>query len=104
MDRKQEQTEARIAELKAELTALGRLRPGSLSRQARARGGGYFQVSYSRAGKLHCDYVRPDYEPVVRAEIQTYRRYRELARLWVDLELELSRHRQRLAAGQQGDP
>ena len=27
-----------------------------------------------RAGKLHCDYVRPDYEPVVRAEIQTYRR------------------------------
>jgi len=104
MDRKQEQTEARIAELKAELTALGRMRPGSLSRQARARGGGYFQVSYSRAGKLHCDYVRPDYEPVVRAEIQTYRRYRELARLWVDLELELSRHRQRLAAGQQGDP
>jgi len=104
MDKKQEQTEARIAELKAELTALGRMRPGSLSRQARARGGGYFQVSYSRAGKLHCDYVRPDYEPVVRAEIQTYRRYRELARLWVDLELELSRHRQRLAAGQQGDP
>jgi len=104
MDRKQEQTEARIAELKAELTALGRMRPGSLSRQARARGGGYFQVSYSRAGKLHCDYVRPDYEPVVRAEIQTYRRYRELTRLWGDLELELSRHRQRLAAGRQGDP
>jgi hypothetical protein len=28
----------------------------------------------------------------------------EAARLWVDLELELSRHRQRLAAGEQGDP
>jgi len=80
------------------------MRPGSLSRQARARGGGYFQVSYSRAGKLHCDYVRPGYELVVCAEIQTYRRHRELTRLWVDLELEPSRHRQRLAAGQQGDP
>ena len=80
------------------------MRPGSLSRQARARGGGYFQISYSRAGKLRCDYVRPDYEPVVRAEIQTYRRYKELTRLWVDLELELSRHRQRLSAGEQGDP
>jgi len=104
MDRKQAHIEARIAELKAELTALGRMRPGSLSKQARTRGGGYFQVSYSRAGRLHCDYVRPDYEPVVRAEIKTYRRYRELTRLWVDLELELSRHRQRLAAGEQGDP
>ena len=104
MDRKQQHIEERIAELKAELTALGRMRPGSLSKQARARGGGYFQVSYSRAGRLHCDYVRPDYEPVVRAEIQTYRRYRELTRLWVDLELELSRHMQRLAAGEQGDP
>ena len=104
MDRKQQHIEERIAELKAELTALGRMRPGSLSKQARKRGGGYFQVSYSRAGRLHCDYVRPDYEPVVRAEIQTYRRYRELTRLWVDLELELSRHMQRLAAGEQGDP
>jgi hypothetical protein len=104
MDKKQQHVEARIAELKAELTALGRMRPGSLSKQARTRGGGYFQVSYSRAGRLHCDYVRPDYEPVVRAEIQTYRRYRELTRLWVDLELELSMHRQRLAAGEQGDP
>jgi hypothetical protein len=104
MDRKQQHVEARIAELKAELTALGRMRPGSLSKQARTRGGGHFQVSYSRAGKLHCDYVRPDYVLVVRAEIQTYRRYRELTRLWVDLELEISRHRQRLAAGEQGNP
>ena len=104
MDQKQQRLETRIAELKAELTALGRMRPGSLSRQARTRGSGYFQVSYSRAGKPHSDYVRPDYEPVIRAEIQTYRRYRELTRQWVDLELELSRLRQRLAAGDQGQP
>ena len=69
-------------------------------RQARARGGAYCQVSYSRAGKLHCDYVRPDYEPVVRAEIETYRRYRELTRLWIDLELEISRLKQRRSAGE----
>jgi len=98
----QQQLEDRIADVKAELVSLGRMRPGSLSRQARSRGGTYCQVSYSRAGKLHCDYVRPDYEPVVRAEIETYRRYRELTRLWIDLELELSRLKQRRAAGEKG--
>ena len=46
--------------MKAELVSVGRMRPGSLSRQARSRGGSYCQVSYSRAGKLHCDTVRPD--------------------------------------------
>ena len=88
--------------MKAELVSLGRMRPGSLSRQARARGSAYCQVSYSRDGKLHCDTVRPDYETVVRAEIETYRRYRELTRLWIDLELELSRLKQRRAAGGKG--
>ena len=88
--------------MKAELVSLGRMRPGSLSRQARARGSAYCQVSYSRDGKLHCDTVRPDYETVVRAEIETYRRYRELTRLWIDLELELSRLKQRRAAGEKG--
>ena len=78
------------------------MRLGSLSRQARARGSSYCQVSYSRAGKLHCDHVRPDYAPVVRAEIETYRRYREFTRLWIDLELELSRLKQRRAAGGKG--
>ncbi|MBN2451920.1 MAG: hypothetical protein JXR77_16150 [Lentisphaeria bacterium] len=67
--------------MKAELAVLGRMRPGSLSKQSRARGSGYFQITYSRTGKLHRDHVRPDYEPVVRTEIQTYRRYRELTRL-----------------------
>ena len=46
--------------------------------------------------------MRPDYETVVRAEIETYRRYRELTRLWIDLELELSRLKQRRAAGEKG--
>jgi hypothetical protein len=31
-------------------------------------------------------------------------RYRELSHLWIDLELALSRHRQRLLAAKQGDP
>jgi len=39
---------------------------------------------------------------VVRAEIETYRRYRELTRLWIDLELDLSRLKQRRSAGEKG--
>jgi hypothetical protein len=41
----------------------------------------------------------------MRLDPTVFWRYsRELTRLWVDLELELSRHRQRLAAAEQADP
>ena len=104
MDRKQQQLQDSIAEIKAELTALGRLRPGSLSKQARARGSSYFQITCTHKGRTRCEYVRADYEPVIREEIQTYRRYRDLTRQWVAMELELSRLRQNQAAGRQGCP
>ena len=97
-----QQFEDRIADVKAELVSLGRMRPGSLSRRPAPAAAPTARSSYSRAGKLHCDTVRPDYETVVRAEIETYRRYRELTRLWIDLELELSRLKQRRAAGEKG--
>jgi hypothetical protein len=77
---------------------MGRLRPGSLSKQARARGSGYFQITYALRGKMRCEYVRADYEPVIRAEIETYRRYRKLHRQWIELELKLSRLKQKAAA------
>ena len=94
MRKNQAQIEKEIEKVKADLAGLGRLRPGSLSKQTRARGDRYFQITFSQKGKSRCDYVRPDYEPVIREEVQTYRRLRELVRQWIDLELELSRIRQ----------
>lgn len=98
MDQKQTQLVAQIEKIKAELTALGRLRPGSLSTQARIRGRGYLQLTYTHRGQTRCQYVRPDYAPVIREELATYRRFRELCREWVALELQLSRLTQQAAA------
>lgn len=100
MAKKQAQLAENIENIKAALNALGRFRPGSLSKQRRARGNGYFQLTYAHQGKVRCQYVRPDYEPVIRRETQTYRRFRELTRRWVALELQLSRLKQQATAAQ----
>jgi hypothetical protein len=97
--RKNQQTlEAEINTIKRELVRMGSMRPGSLSRQPRARGGEYYQLSYSHRGKGRTEYVRPEYEPVIRKEIETYKRFRELIRQWVDLALDLAKLKQKRAA------
>jgi hypothetical protein len=87
----QTELEAEIAAIKVSLAKLGRLHPGSLSAQKRARGGEYHQLSYSYLGKGHTKYVRPDEVPALEQELANYRRFRELASRWLQLEIELSR-------------
>lgn len=94
MQKNQQTIEAEINKIKHELMSMGSMRPGSLSRQPRARGGEYYQLSYSHRGKGRTEYVRAEYEPVIRKEIETYRRFRDLIRQWVDLALELARLKQ----------
>ena len=83
--------EAEIAAIKLSLTGLGRMHPGSLSAQKRTRGGEYRQLSYSYLGKGHTRYVRPEKVPALEKELENYRRFRELASRWLQLEIELSR-------------
>src|SRR5450830_291163 len=83
--------EAQIAALKVSLAGLGRMHPGSLSAKKRASGGEYQQLSYSYLGKGHTRYVRPDEIPALEKELANYRRFRELASRWLQLEIELSR-------------
>ena len=87
----QTQLEAEIAAIKLSLAGLGRMHPGSLSAQKRARGGGYLQLSYSHLGKGHTRYVRPQELPALERELENYRRFRELTSRWVQLDIELSR-------------
>lgn len=90
MSRSQAQIESEIEKIKKSLIRLGRMHPGSLSAQKRARGEEYWQLSYSHAGKGHTRYVRPEDVASVRREIATYRKFRELTSRWVSLEIELS--------------
>jgi len=91
MSAPQTELEAEIAAIKVSLAGLGRMHPGSLSAQKRSRGGEYHQLSYSYLGKGHTRYVRPQEVPALERELENYRRFRELAARWVQLEIELSR-------------
>jgi hypothetical protein len=97
--------DTRIAEIKAELAALGPLRPGSLSRQYNVCGnptcrckadppqkhGPYYQLSYTFRGKSHSDFVRRDALPQVQAQMRNYEMLRALIDEWIALSLELAR-------------
>lgn len=85
--------EAEIACVKKKLMALGRMHPGSLSKQKRSRGSEYHQLSYSYGGKGHTKYVRSVDVPEVMHELENYRKFRELTRRWVELEVELAKLR-----------
>jgi len=90
MNARQTELEAEIAAIKVHLVKLGRMHPGSLSRQKRSRGGEYHQLSYSYLGRGHTKYVRPEDVPPLTTELENYRIFRELIKRWVQLEIELS--------------
>ena len=83
-----------IDSIKKALSALGRMRPGSLTTQKRARGSKYHQLSYSHDGKGHTEYVRKTNVPAVRKELVNYRKFRKLIIRWVGLEIKLARKKQ----------
>jgi hypothetical protein len=93
MSRSQADLEAEIARIKKSLSALGRMHPGSLSRQKRSRGEEYWQLSYSHAGRGHTNYIRPGDVPQVRRELKNYQKFRELTSRWIALEIELAKLR-----------
>jgi hypothetical protein len=89
--------ETKIVRLKEQISALGPLRPGSLSRQKRrARGaeyGEYWYLSYTFKGRGYTDYVPPELVKQVRAEIADYRRFKKLSEALLETSIELSRTR-----------
>ncbi|GFP25819.1 DUF6788 family protein [Candidatus Hakubella thermalkaliphila] len=93
MSKCQDEIEAKIARVKRDLMELGWIHPGSLSKQKRSRGGEYHQLSYRHGGKGHTKYVRPEDVPEVMQELENYRRFRELTRKWVELEIESAKLR-----------
>ena len=85
-----EQIQKRIADLKAELLAIERMRPGSLTRQfkdPRRKTGAYYQLSYTRQMKSRTEYVSRAYVPELRREIRLYERFRALTTQWVTLSI-----------------
>jgi uncharacterized protein DUF6788 len=97
--------ERRIAKLKAQLLALGDLRPGSLSEQYNICGtpgcqckadpprkhGPYYQVSFTWQGRSKSQFVRHEHIAAMRQQLRNYQRLRALVDAWIAAGLELSR-------------
>jgi hypothetical protein len=96
----------RIAALKSQITQLGTMRPGSLSRQYNVCGklgcrckdpekprrhGPYYQLNYVYGGKKTSEFVRPPNLKAVRTQLANYKQFRRLADRWVGSALKLAR-------------
>jgi hypothetical protein len=96
MASQREKIEARIASIKAELTAIEEMRPGSLTRQYKypeQRSGAYYQLSYTRDGRSRTEYVPRDFVREVKIQIANYKKVKALIDEWVALGIEQSRLR-----------
>jgi len=96
----------RIDWLKAQIHALGPMRPGSLSRQYNVCGkpgcrckdpknarrhGPYYQLNYVYGGKKTSEFVRPQNLKQVRTQLANYKRFRRLSDQWIGSALRLAR-------------
>ena len=90
----------RIARIKADLTAIDDMRPGSLTRQYKDptnQSGAYYQLSYTRQMKSRTEYIARDCLREVRHQISNYGRFKALSAEWIDLSIEHSRLKMKLA-------
>jgi hypothetical protein len=88
------QIEGRIERIKAALSRVGPMRPGSLTRQYKDRKnktGGYWQISYTRQMKSRTEYVREEWVPEIRRQIATHKQFKRLIDQWIDLDIERSK-------------
>ena len=95
-----DQIRRRVHQIKAELAAIDDMRPGSLTRQykdPKNQSGAYYQLSYTRQMKSRTEYVARENVREVRHEIANYKRFKALSEEWIDLGIEHSRLKIKLA-------
>ena len=101
-----EKLEAQIEKVKAQLSKIGLMRPGSLSQQYSAcqkkgckcvdpvkpqKHGPFYQISYAHRGKSTTQFVRPQFVPQVRKQLAAYKKFKALTEKWIALAIELSK-------------
>ena len=95
-----QQIEQRIDRTKEELTRIGPMRPGSLTRQYRDPENGtgaFWQISYTRQMKSRTEYVRKEWVAQVRKQVAMHKRFKRMVDQWVDLSIEHSQLTMRIA-------
>lgn len=99
-----ESLEKRIQIIKRQISKLGDLRPGALSKQYNICGnpncrckadpplkhGPYYQISFTRHGKSSSQFVREEDLAQVQQQLENYRLLRDLVDEWITLSAQLS--------------
>ena len=87
---------ARIDAAKKAILELGDMRPGHLSSQKRTSGRNvreYTQLSYTFQRRSRTDYVQPEDLERIKAEIDNYRKFKDLCERLVALSIEESKRK-----------
>jgi hypothetical protein len=93
-DKKLARIEQQIEEIKRELTEIGEMRPGSLTKQCRTaedKKWESYQLSYTHKMKSKTNYVRAQHVAELREQIKTYKKFKKLIEKWIDLSIEHSK-------------
>lgn len=83
----------KIEQIKDDLQYVGKMRPGSLTKQFHKRGDKkwpYWQVSFMHKGKSKTNYVRDEYVRTIKAETVEYKKFKKLMEKWIALSIDLS--------------
>ncbi len=86
--------ERRIKRIKAELAAVGDMRPGSLTKQYKdpeSQSGPYYQLSYTLDRQSRTEYIRRESVADIRRRVSNYKRFKKLCAEWIALGIEHSR-------------
>ena len=79
---------------------LGEMRPGSLTYQYQRpneKKGGFHQISYTYRMKSKTEYVGTEFVEDLKGQIATFKRFKKLIRQWVDLAIQHSQMKIKLA-------
>jgi len=102
----------KIEKIKSQIMAMGDVRPGSISKQFSVCGkpgckcgdkknpqkhGPYYKLSYRHRGDDKSEFIRAEFKKSVEQEIKNYAKLKELINNWVDLVIESSKQKRKLA-------
>ena len=86
----------KIETIKNELTALGDMRPGSVTKQFHKRGDKkwpYWQISYTQNQRSKTEYLKDEFVEKIKTEVMTYKKFKKLVEKLVNLNVEISKER-----------
>jgi hypothetical protein len=100
MHKKLVAVEKKIDIIKQKLQNVGEMRPGSLTYQyqkPKEKKGGFYQISYTYQMKSRTEYVKAEHVEELRKQIESFKRFKELMQQWIDLAINHSQLKIKLA-------